>query len=284
MRTTPSLVLGLCALTVLPAGAADWSDTFLGYRHGSSFYEPANPAPIQKDIVQFTHASRYFLGSNFLNVDVFLSDATDPANGGSNPGGATEIYVTYRNQLNFSKLFKTDLKMGPIKDLSFTAGFDLNSKDTALAPRKRVLLAGPTVNFDLPKGFLDLGVWYYKEKNHNAFGDADRKQVTFDGALMLNATWGVPVNLGSLPTTFKGFVNYIGAKGLDAERHDTKPETLVRASWMLDLGSLVSARKTTLMVGPGYEYWNNKFGIPTVNGPFVNTRISCVTANVEFHF
>lgn len=282
-RTASALIL--CGLASGSLWASEWNDTYLGYRYGTQFQEPTIQPEIEKNVVSFTHASRYCLGSHFLNVDVLMSDRNDPASG-TNSGGAQEIYVTYRHQLSLGKVFKTSLKTGPFRDFSFTAGFDLNSKDTAFAPRKRAIVLGPTLNFDIPKGFLDLGFWYYKEKNHNAFGVV--KQVDFDPALMISASWGIPVEMGPVSSTFKGFCNYIGAKGQDGALVETQPETLLRASWMFDVGTLVGSRKSTFLLGPGYEYWNHKFGnpspIPGQPSAKPNLRTSCPTLQVEIHF
>ena len=38
------------------AQAADWSDTFIGYRYGTQFREPNNNNDVTKNILQFTHA------------------------------------------------------------------------------------------------------------------------------------------------------------------------------------------------------------------------------------
>jgi len=279
--------LGAVSLAALPVQAYEWSDTYLGFRHGRQFQEPAIPVAIEKNIVSFTHANRYFLGGNFLNVDVFMSDRNDPANG-VDSGGAQEIYVTYRHHLNLSKVFKTSLALGPLRDVSLTAGFDLNSKDTAFAPRKRAFVVGPTLNFKVNGGFLDLGIWYYKEKNHNAFGVV--KQVDFDGTPMVSASWGIPVNLGPVASTFKGFANHTRGKGKDGALIETVPETLIRASWVFDLGVLLHLPKNTVLVGPGYEFWDHKFGnptpIPVLNSALTrpNTRTTCPTLQFEWHF
>ena len=58
LRRLPALALA-CAL-VATSGASQavtWSDTFVGYRHGSEFHEPNNPRDVEKHIVQFSHAS-----------------------------------------------------------------------------------------------------------------------------------------------------------------------------------------------------------------------------------
>ncbi|MEY5099893.1 MAG: hypothetical protein RJA36_2612 [Pseudomonadota bacterium] len=273
-----STLAALSLLSATAAQAADWSDTYLGYRYGTEFREPTNANHISKDIVQFTHASGYKLGSNFLNVDTLMSDSKDPANG-ANSKGAQEIYITYRNQLSMGKAFDLPTKVGPLSDVALTAGFDFNSKNTAFAPNKRALVFGPTLKFDVP-GFLDVGLWYYREQNHKGVGSPPNPNVTFDGALMLSTSWGIPFQAGGAPMKFQGFLNYIGSKGLDYNNKSTAPETLMRTSVMLDVGQVVYGRKNSVWAGIGYEYWNNKFG----NQPGVGTRVSAPQLQLEVHF
>ena len=63
------------------AQALTWSDTFIGYRYGTEFREPNNRNDVEKHVLQFTHASGYSVGQNFVNLDVFQSDDMDPADG-----------------------------------------------------------------------------------------------------------------------------------------------------------------------------------------------------------
>jgi nucleoside-specific outer membrane channel protein Tsx len=267
--------------SVSAAAADDFSDTFIGYRYGTRFREPNNPNDIEKNIVQFCHSSTYRYGSNFLNVDYFKSDSTDPANG---PGssGAAEAYLTYRNQLQYGKVTGTPLAFGVIRDVALTAGFDLNTKDNAVAPRKQVIVVGPTLKFDVP-GFLDVGVWYYSERNHcgtpPCLQPDAHSDVTFDPTYIFNATWGVPFDIGTVPMKFQGYLNFVGPKGKDYTNHDTARETLLRTSLMVDVGQVLASHKGTVFAGVGYEYWHNKFG----NQPGVGTRVSAPQLQLEWH-
>lgn len=275
--------LALCALATLSllaapaAEAAEWSDAWLSYRYGTQYREPNNPNDIAKNIISFTYAGNYSLGGNYVNVDMLISDNMDKANNSTQ--GAQEVYVVYRTLLSFNKAFKMDTKFGPVRDIGLTLGFDLNSKNTTFAPNKRALVAGPVIRFDVP-GFLDVGVWYYKEQNHKGIPNTPRPNVTFDGTYMLQSAWLIPFELSSVPLKFQGFANYIGAKGLDYNNKQTDPETLMRTSLMLDVGQLVASRKNTVWVGVAYEYWHNKFG----NQPGVGTEVNAPGVQVEWHF
>src|SRR5262249_26828089 len=260
----------------------DSSDTFIGYRYGTRFREPNNPNEITKNILQFTHASSYRYGSNFLNLDYFKSDSSDPANG-ADSGGAVEIYSTYRHQLQYGRLTGRPIAFGVVRDLALTAGLDLNTKDSAVAPRKQAFVVGPTVKFDVP-GFLDVGLWYYRERNHcgvaPCLAPGAHSEVRFDPTYYLNATWGIPFTAGGLPLKFEGFVNLVGPKGKDYTNQETARETLLRTSLMLDAGQVIGGRKGTFFGGLGYEYWHNKYG----NQPGVGTQVHAPQLQLEWHF
>ncbi|MXR37072.1 hypothetical protein GQF02_08815 [Neisseriaceae bacterium B2N2-7] len=267
----------LCSFSI-PVFSADWSDTSIGYRWSNQYTEPAIDAEFSKNIVSLTHASGYRYGSNFFNIDVLMSDSKDPA-AGAGSSGAQELYAVYRTQLSLNKVFSRDWKLGPIKDFAFTAGFNAGSKNTQFAPRPRVLVAGPTLKFDVP-GFLDLSVLYRDETNHNGIPGAKERNVHFDSTWNVNLSWGIPFQIGAAPFVFKGFADYIGEKGKDGFGGSTKPETLVRTALLADVGQLVAGHKGVVFVGPGYEYWHNKFGNPPGKG----TKTSAPSIHAEWHF
>lgn len=257
-RLAATASLGLI-LAVPAAGAATWSDTLIGYRYGTDFREPGNSNDVRKNVLQLTHASGYSLGQNFANLDVLQSDDKDPANGGST--GATEFYLTYRHQVHLGKAFDRSFAFGPVKEVALTAGFDLNTKNTRFAPRKRLLVAGPTLKFDVP-GYLDVSLLVGKEWNHCGLGApaCPRSDISFDPQAIVSVAWGLPFDVASLPLKFQGFVNFISEKGKDYAGVHTERETLMRTSLMLDVGQMATGRKNTFLVGVGYEYWRNKFG------------------------
>lgn len=261
--------------------AATWSDTFIGYRYGTQFTEPNIESDIKKHIVQFGHASGYAYGQNFMNLDVLLSDKADPAQGGDT--GATDVYLMYRHQLHLGKILDQSFAFGPVKEVAITAGFDLSTKNTAFAPRKRMAVLGPTLKFDVP-GFLDLSLLYTVERNNCGLSVCstapNHNSHSFDPYLIVNAAWGIPFHASGMPMKFQGFMNYITPKGRDYFNVKTKAETLVRTSVMLDVGQMAWGAKNTLWLGVGYEYWQHKFG--NHGKPGVNTRSP--TLQLELHF
>lgn len=266
------------AVSVAPqVSAANWSDTFVGYRYGTQFTEPANDKKIEKHILSLTHVSGYDYGQNFFNLDLLQSDENDPANGDQKGegDGAFEAYLTYRHQLHLGKVFDADLSFGPVKEVALSGGFDLNTKNTAFGPRKQLLLVGPTLKFDVPKGFLDVSAFYAHERNRNGFKPAGQKDVTFSDYTVYNVSWGLPFDVGAVPMKFQGFANYNTAKG-----QGTDYEILARPSLMVDVGQLAFNKSNTVWAGVGYEYWNNKFGNQGMPG--VDTHAT--TFNLEWHF
>jgi len=279
-------IFAAVACVAAQAQAANWSDTFVGYRYGSDFHEPNNPNDVKKNIIQFTHASGYSFGQNFVNLDIFKSDEADPTSRGGSTG-ATEFYLTYRHQLHLGKLFDKNLAFGPVKEVALTAGFDLNTKNTTFAPQKRLFVVGPTLKFDVP-GFLDVSLLYGRESNHCGLGApaCPTADITFDPQWILSAAWGIPFEAGPVPLKFQGFVNYNSAKGKDYADVETSAETLMRTSLMVDVGQLVASKKNTVLVGLGYELWRNKFGNEkTASGATkdgINTNALMLQA--EWHF
>ncbi len=222
--------------------AADWSDTYIGYRTGSQFAEPFNPQEIRKNILNFSHASGYRLGTNFFNVDYRMSDSKDPSAKGASDG-AREFYLVFQ--------------MGPIRGLGFTAGFDANTKtDAGYNSKKQMVVAGPTVMFDVP-GFLDVSLLQLWESNapFNTYSGVSTPRYRYDPHPMLSAAWGIA--LGKSGFSFEGYANWIAAKGLDEFGAGTKPETNIDAQIMFDASSVAGLKPKTFKVGLQYQYWRN---------------------------
>ena len=311
-----ALLLSACTLLSIPAQAADWSDTALGYRHGSAFQEPGCNQDITKDIISLSHASGYKYGSNFFNVDVLRSASGtnsssdffgtsgkskvyDNINGTTDGTGAQEIYLVYAHTLSFGKVSGSKLEFGPISDIGLTTGFDFNSKNTAFAPKVFKYYLGPQISFAIPKGFFNVSLLYIKERNNNSVinsyfdtghGNAYQtgRSVTFDGTYRLALAGAKGFSMGTVDSTVKGFLNYTGPKGKDGFGVDTKAETLAEVAWMFDIGKMMG-HPGAFYLGPGFQYWNNKFGGKNVDdaslSPFAqNRRTTAFQIEAEIHF
>lgn len=243
------------------AAAEGFSDTSIGFRYGPDFSEPGvvdadgSAAQIGKRIANLTHVDGSASGGNFLSVDALFSDASDPDKDGTN--GASEVYLIYRHTFASSALFGNHFAFGPVRDTDLVAGFDLNTKDTAYAPRKRMFVVGPQFQFAVPKGFLSLSLLAEQEWDHNGIvGRAEN----FDTTWAVESAWMAPFAIGSLPTRFEGYLDVYGPKGRNGFGDPTKTETLFHPRLMFDIGSL-GGHKDHLFAGIGYEFWYNKFGV-----------------------
>lgn len=283
-----NLVLQSCLAVVLISGAtahaADWSDTSLSFRTGSAFNEPFNSTDIKKNIFGLTHVSGYKYGSNFFNVDFLQSDSNDPGSLGQT-AGAQEAYLVYRHTLDIGKLQGSDIKFGPIRGVGATFGFDWNTKnDVGYNSRKRMLVAGPTLMWDVP-GFLNTSILLLGESNapSGAFPPISnvKSRYSYDTHVMLTANWGIP--LGGI-AAFEGYANFIAKKGKDEVGNETGAETNIDMQVMFDVSGAVGAGKNTLRVGLEYQYWNNKFGntSATTGGKGYKAQTPMVRAEYRF--
>ncbi len=270
----------VCALVALAAvsqlaQAADWSDTYIGYRKGSTFAEPFNPDDIGKDILNLNHVSGYKYGTNFFNVDMLMSDSKDPAAAGSSEG-AQEVYVVYRNTVDLEKATGMPFKFGPVRGTGVTVGFDYNTKtDKGYNSKKRMLVVGPTFSMDVP-GFLNVGLYELWESNApNA-----TPRYNYSTHPMVGLSWGVPI--ASLPLSFEGFANFISSKGKDEFGNDTAAETNIDMQVMYDLGAALGSAPKTFKVGLEYQYWQNKFG--NDSGRMAGATAKTPMIRMEYHF
>jgi len=279
-----TITLRLCALAMacasLPA-AAQWSDTSVGIRYGTRFREPYIASDIAKTIVDLQHASGYKYGTNFFNIDLLMSDHDDPASPGSSTG-AQEAYVVYRTFLDAGQVL--DFKAGPIRGWGLTGGFDWNAKnDAGYNSRKRMLVLGPTLSFDVP-GFLNAGVHELWESNapYDDYTQTGVPRYHYRAHPMLASSWSIPI--GSLPFSFEGYADFIASKGKDEFGDQTAPETHFDGQVMWNAGDLVGAKPQTWRIGLEFEYWKNKFGNswhgPAGHGAFAETPM--VRAEVHF--
>lgn len=281
----PTLAIVCALFSGVAAHAADWSDTSIGYRTGSSYREPVNPEDISKNIVNLTHISGYKYGTNFFNVDLLMSDSKDPAGFGSTDG-AQEVYVVYRHTLDLEKVTGTSFKYGPIRDMGLVAGFDFNTKtDAGYNSKKRMLVLGPVAMMDVP-GVLNIGVQWLWESNapYNTFpGGGATPRYDYTVHPMLNVVWDIP--LGKTAFSFEGFGAYIVAKGKDEFGGDTAPETNIDMELMYDASGAMGIKPHTFKLGLEYQYWNNKFGDDNSN-PFYQggAKASTPMFRMEYHF
>ena len=275
------------AAAVAPAPFFAFQDTTISYRFEPDAREPGvtknglalgPPANIQKNIAALTHVDSYKYGTNFANVDFLSSNAQDPAAPNTLPGsgmGALEIYALYRGSISGNAVTNSHtFAFGPVKDISLGFGGDINTKDTLFAPRKRDLVAGPQVSFDV-QGFLTIEANVYKEWNHNSFGSPDT-YADFRAVPEFEATYLQPLDkYVGIPLSFGGFANVVLPKGSGGTGsfNDTRTEFLTANRLTLDASKYLGFKTHVVDIFVGHKYWLNKFGVNhnTLNGAVENT-------------
>ena len=111
--------------------AADWSDTALSLRYGTTFAEPfdndadGSRTDIKKAILALTNVTGYKYGTTFINIDFLQSDSKDPGGGIAGHTGAQEVYGVFRNTFDIGKISGAKLAMGPVRGYGLTAGIDV---------------------------------------------------------------------------------------------------------------------------------------------------------------
>ncbi len=264
--------------------AADWSDTALSLRYGTTFAEPydndanGKREDITKGIIALTNVTGYKYGTTFINIDFLQSDHKDPGDGIAGHAGAQEVYGVFRTTVDLGKVTGMKLAMGPVRGYGVTAGFDLNTKNDGYGSKKRMAVIGPTVMMEVP-GFLNLSVLLFDESNAPT-GIARRYHYKNHAAF--EADWGI--GIGSLPLSFNGYAQFITSKGTDEFGGQTAPESHIDADLMLDAGSLAGLSKKTWLVGVEYEYWHNKFGNSDKGFAGEGATASTPMVRLEYHF
>jgi nucleoside-specific outer membrane channel protein Tsx len=282
MRRAAAIAAGLLSLGVQSATAADWSDTYAGWRYGTKFAEPFNDQDIKKNIFNLNHVSGDAYGTNFFNVDLLLSDDKDPSAPGASTG-AQEVYIVYRRTLDFAKISGSSLDYGFMRSAGLTLGADANAKtDAGYNSKKRMLVLGPTLMAKVP-GFLNISVLALWESNapHNDFTGQTVPRYQYKTHPSLALSWGIPLGAAF---SFEGYGDFIASKGKDEFGNETAPETHIDMQIMYNITSLYDAKKKTFKVGFEYEYWKNKFGNdhngPAGKGAFAKTPM----IRAEYHF
>lgn len=260
-------------------------------------FDATNPGAgsTPKHVLTFTHFDVWAYGTNFFNVDwLKATNGRAPPNGtpaapcdftGTNVcPGYTEIYGLFRSTFGWNQLFNTKaFSMGPMTNIEFVVGADLNTDNTTLGSAKRSIQAGLQFDFATPyKGFFNIGGFVYKEWQHDGFasnlpifgvnnnlsGDVD-----FDATWAIEALWVQPLGFlpPGIPLTFKSFAVIHGDKGC-GEPCNPGPglvrttEYLTQQTLALDLGQMVWNKPGQLSVWGAYRYWKNKFGIAEMQG------------------
>jgi hypothetical protein len=237
----------------------------LAYWYGSTYHTPfvvdektGKTADIARHAVEFTHAGQWELLSSFADVTVTQSSMVEPAASGGT--GATEIYAILRPGVSLNAATNsTAFKFGPVRDVVFETGANLETKNSSFAPAERTLYIGPKVVFAVPRGFVNLGLHFRKEWNHEGvLGKAEN----YNPDLNVEPAWLLPFALGNAHLAYSGFAEYNTGKGKDSFGTETKSEFLLRNTLSVDAGTLMFGRAQMIEVSGGFWYWHNEYGKP----------------------
>jgi hypothetical protein len=237
-----------------------------------------------KNVGTFSHFDVWAYGTNFLNIDwLKATSLRTPSNPcpvvvatGCEP--YTEIYGFFRstlgwNELSHSKMFA----IGPLKNVSFVYGADVNTDNTFLGSAKKSVQGGLQLDFATPyNGNLSLSGFAYKEWQHDGF--AAGTIFNPDGNVSFKTTWGAGMNLTQplgflpswLPLTYKAIVGLHGPKGFGENfivaPGTRKTELFTQQTIDLDTGKIFWNKPNMWSVWVGYRYWHNKFGLNSIEG------------------
>jgi hypothetical protein len=241
-------VLTALAVASSPVAALDWSDTEIQLLRGTGFHDNGNDTNIAKTLVTLQHANGYQYGRNFFFVDAYRSNSSDE--------NSIEVYGEYYHTLSFGKTFGLSPSPdSPIKDWGLTAGINYGRKNSTFSPNAKVLLLGPTVDFNVPGfAFFNVDVLAYHDSGtFSGFGGGylcGEISTTYQ----VTPAWKRPFSIGSESFSFEGFVDFIGAHGTCARQVLTQPQL----RW--DVGRHFT-QANRVWLGFEYQYWRNKFGI-----------------------
>jgi hypothetical protein len=247
-----------------PRGGAH-TTAVLAYWYGASYHTPfvldektGKTADIARHAVEFTHAGQWGLLNSFADVTVSQSSVAEPAASGGT--GATEIYAIFRPGASLNALTRSSaFKKGPVRDVVFETGANLETKNSSFAPAERTLYIGPKVVFAVPRGFLNVGLHYRKEWNHEGvLGKAEN----YDPDFNVEPTWLLPFAVGKAHLAYSGFAEYNTGKGKDSFGTETRGEFLLRNSVDIDVGALIFGRAQMMELSGGFWYWHNEYGKP----------------------
>lgn len=292
------------------------NDNIFGYYYVPDATNPgAGKTP--KNVLVFNHFDVWKYGTNFVSVEFLkatngrnppFGTPKEPCDQGGPlypPGeeqcsGYSEVYGFVRSTLGWNQVFDTKrFAVGPLTNIEFAAGFDLNWDNTTLASRKRSIQAGLQFDFSAPhKGFLNVGAYVYKEWQNDGFAATFPVQPNPNpsGDVDFDPTWAIELNysqpIGTSPFKYKSLLVLHGPKGCGEPCQPLGPgllrttEVLTQQLLVFDASRVFWNEPGRFAIFAGYRYWDNKFGIEEdqPNGPFIGTTESTWLAGAAVKF
>lgn len=203
-----------------PALGVEFAQTSLMLQHGSGYKIEHR----EKWLFTLEHFNKWKYGDNFLFVDVSHSDA------------GTSVYGEFHPRISLSRLTKSSVSFGPVKDISIAA---------------EVEFGDDIFNYLYGLGFdLDIPAFSYFNVNVYIRDNPDLAGSTYQ----ITPYWRLDVPAGKTSVIFEGFADFAGSEGASAANIIVQPRLLI------DLGGLWDA-PGKIEFGMEYSYWRNKYGV-----------------------
>ncbi len=240
----PSLlrcVLGTCLVLASASVAAAQAE--FHYQYGK-LTNPFSGAKESTSILTVQHATSWRLGDSFFFVD-FLDD------GGHDGFNDKDLYGEWYPTLSFSRLSGSQFQLGPIRDIAFIGGINIDSDADFFK-----YLPGVRISWQAPGfAFLNTDWTAFIDANSGVEGGgAPRTSNSF----MFDVSWAAPFQIESQAFLFGGHAEYIG-ETTDEFGNQGKGWILAQPQLTWDLGAVFGAADQ-LLVGVEYQYWRNKLG------------------------
>ncbi len=261
-----------------------FADDALMYVFGPAYRIPFITTPSQPDgadiarsNLEFKHVDAWRYGHNLVEVILKKSSQVEPAAGGGT--GALDLYAIFRSGVGVNRIAGAPIvALGPLKDVDFQVGMNLETKNSDYAPEERTLYFGPNLQFRFGSGFLNVGLQVRKEWNHNGHLGVNE---SYDVDFNLEPVWHLPFRIGGARLAFDGFADYNTPKGKDAAGREMRAELIVRPQLKVDVSPVVGQPSGVLELGIGFEYWHNMFGKDADRVPGANQFTPLVSLAVH---
>jgi hypothetical protein len=283
--------LVFASLALVPCRSYAWGiefqDTYLSIRGLDQDKQPGNEKDVQEIAGNISYANGWTYGSNFVSLDFEDFGKGDYSNSvtGHADSNSFELYSVFRTTLSGNKIFGGDMfSYGPIRDIGWEFGLDIDTQNDQFASYKKLLITGPQFSIALPKGFWTITTGVSHEWDTNAYL-ANGNGTNFNPTWEIETAWSYPFALGPVPINFTGFANFIGPKGKGATGDFYhKTEILIHPKLLVDVGEMVGYAPHKIEAGVGYEYWYNKFGSVPLPKGVPGTEQDAFFFEVGYHF
>ena len=233
-----NLVTFAVTASILSLGARPGAaQTEFAWQYGS-IVNPftADGSSATTSILTFQNASGWKYGGSFFFIDFIDDDTNDGFND-------KDFYGEWYPTLSIGKVSGSEIKIGPIRDISLIGGLNFGGDPNVLK-----FLPGVQLSWSIP-GFI------FVNTDFTAIVDAsDAPNDVGETGFMFDVSWLLPFNIGPLSFAFSGHAEYISAV--------TTESGFENNAWILAQPQLTVdiTGEGWLNVGVEMQYWSNKLG------------------------